>query len=197
MGVESTTIGILAHYLAIIGTVVIRFPHERVRQKQEISSYRAALRERFLVFLVFLGMYLIPSILLFKPLPTPLDVGGSTYLLIPGIIIDIAALYLFWRSHHDLGRMWSPVLETRPGHTLITSGVYAYVRHPMYTSIFLLTIAQAFLLSSAIAGVSGLICFSILYALRVPDEENMMVDMFGDQYRRYCKRTSRIIPKLL
>lgn len=197
MGFESLTVGTLVHYAALLGTVILRFPHEQVRRKQEVSSYRAKLRESVLVSVVFVGMYLIPSIILFKPLSTPIDIGGSTYLLLPGIIIDVMGLYMFWRSHHDLGRMWSPVLETRPGHTLITSGVYAYVRHPMYTSIYLMVIAQAFLLPSFIAGVSGFICFTILYVFRVPDEEKMMVGLFGDEYKQYCKRTARIIPKLL
>jgi protein-S-isoprenylcysteine O-methyltransferase Ste14 len=39
------------------------------------------------------------------------------------------AVWLFWRSHADLGRNWSPSLELREGHELVTEGVYRYVRH--------------------------------------------------------------------
>ncbi len=49
----------------------------------------------------------------------------------------VAALWLFWRSHADLGRNWSQAFELRKGHELITHGVYRVVRHPMYAAIWL------------------------------------------------------------
>ena len=45
--------------------------------------------------------------------------------------------------------------------------------HPMYTSVLLLCIAQALLLSNLIAGLSGLICFSIAYVTRIGQEEQI------------------------
>jgi protein-S-isoprenylcysteine O-methyltransferase Ste14 len=43
-----------------------------------------------------------------------------------------AAIWLFWRSHRDLGKNWSPSLEISAQQTLITHGVYRTIRHPMY-----------------------------------------------------------------
>ena len=49
----------------------------------------------------------------------------------------VAAGWLFWRSHADLGRNWSVHVRVREGHTLVTSGVYSWIRHPMYAALLL------------------------------------------------------------
>ncbi|NOT29051.1 MAG: isoprenylcysteine carboxylmethyltransferase family protein [Planctomycetes bacterium] len=46
------------------------------------------------------------------------------------------------RSHADLGTNWSITLEVREQHTLVTRGVYARVRHPMYTALLLYALGQ-------------------------------------------------------
>jgi protein-S-isoprenylcysteine O-methyltransferase Ste14 len=113
-----------------------------------------------------------------------------------GIIILAMAVWLFWRSHADLGRNWSPSLELREGHELVTEGVYRLVRHPMYASMWLWGVAQALLLQNWIAGWVSLVMFMPLYLLRVPREERMMLDEFGEEYRAYMNHTGRVIPRL-
>jgi protein-S-isoprenylcysteine O-methyltransferase Ste14 len=113
-----------------------------------------------------------------------------------GIIILAMAVWLFWRSHADLGRNWSPSLELREGHELVTEGVYRLVRHPMYASMWLWGVAQALLLQNWIAGWVSLVMFMPLYLLRVPREERMMLDEFGEEYRAYMDRTGRVISRL-
>lgn len=71
----------------------------------------------------------------------------------------ILGVYLFWRSHADLGGMWSAHLEVRKEHRLITHGIYSRIRHPMYSAIFLITLAQAMVLTNWIAGPIGLLCW--------------------------------------
>jgi len=105
-------------------------------------------------------------------------------------------VWLFWRSHGDLGRNWSPSLQLREGHELVTGGVYRSIRHPMYASMWLWGVAQALLLQNWIAGWAGLVSFVPLYLLRVPREERMMLDEFGEEYRSYMNRTGCIIPRL-
>jgi protein-S-isoprenylcysteine O-methyltransferase Ste14 len=103
---------------------------------------------------------------------------------------------MFWRSHADLGRNWSPSLQLREGHELVTEGVYRHIRHPMYASEWLWSIAQALMLQNWVAGWAGLALFTPLYVLRVPREEQMMLDQFGEEYRAYMNRTGRIVPQL-
>ena len=95
----------------------------------------------------------------------------------------------------DLKSNWSPTLEIFEGHVLVTGGIYGTIRHPMYASQWLWVAAQILLMQNWIAGPIGLIIFIPFYILRVPAEEKMMLDTFGDQYRDYLKRTGAVIPR--
>jgi len=106
------------------------------------------------------------------------------------------AIFMLWRSHADLGRNWSATLRITGQHSLITNGVYRYVRHPMYTAHLLWAIAQGLLLANWIAGWAFLLLSIPLYVVRIPKEEKMMLEHFGGQYRSYMSRTGRLIPRI-
>ena len=188
------------YFLALLAQVVIRIPHEQRRRKTRMAVERVNTLERALVSLLFVGIVFAPAIyastsLLDRanyrlPPEAQRSVGGV------GAMLMTLAIWLFWRSHADLGRNWSPSLQLREGHELVTEGVYRYVRHPMYASEWLWSIAQALLLQNWVAGWAGLALFTPLYVLRVPREEQMMLDRFGAEYRSYMNRTGRIVPQL-
>ena len=106
----------------------------------------------------------------------------------------MAGLWLFFRSHVDLGTNWSVTLEVREQHRLVTHGVYRRIRHPMYTSFFLYAVGQLLVLPNWVAGPSYLVPFVILFACRVRAEEEMMREQFGDEYVAYMTRTKRLVP---
>jgi protein-S-isoprenylcysteine O-methyltransferase Ste14 len=114
-----------------------------------------------------------------------------------GVATLCGALWLFYRSHRDLGQNWSISLAIRDEHRLVTSGVYRFIRHPMYSSFFLLAFAQFLLLPNWFAGASGLVGIGVLYAFRIRQEERMMLDRFGAEYRDCMARTKRLIPWVL
>ena len=90
---------------------------------------------------------------------------------------------------------WSPSLEIREKHELITRGIYGVIRHPMYASQWLWVIAQPLLLQNWLAGVVNLVIFIPFYFMRVKAEEALMLDSFGEQYREYMKKTGAVLPK--
>ncbi len=112
-----------------------------------------------------------------------------------GIVIFVFGVWLLWRSHEDLGRNWRPTLEIVEQPTLVTEGVYQRIRHPMYAAHLLYAVGQALLLQNWLAGLSALAVFLPLYALRVPREEAMLLEHFGEAYRVYADRTGRILPR--
>ena len=114
--------------------------------------------------------------------------------LVAGAICLGVGLWLFYRSHADLGTNWSIALEVHEGHRLITEGIYQRVRHPMYLSLALYSIGLALVIPNWIAGPSNLIAFALLFALRVRAEERMMMERFGAEYAAYSARTSRLVP---
>ncbi|MEO0573197.1 MAG: protein-S-isoprenylcysteine O-methyltransferase [Bacteroidota bacterium] len=175
----------------------IRRPFEKRNKANAINVDKKDNQEKWLLGLVFLGMSVLPFLYVVSPwldfanydLPFPLNVIGAVSLLPTAI--------LFYRSHKDLGRNWSVSLEIRDEHHLVTKGVYEYIRHPMYTAIWLWVICQALLLQNYIAGLSGIISFGLLYLIRVGKEERMMKMQFGEQYETYKQKTKRLIPHLL
>lgn len=113
-----------------------------------------------------------------------------------GTMVFAGAIFMLWRSHADLGRNWSATLRITGRHSLVTSGVYHRIRHPMYTAHLLWAIAQGLLLSNWLAGWAFLVLSIPLYLMRIPKEEQMMLEHFGGQYRSYMSRTGRLIPRI-
>ena len=113
-----------------------------------------------------------------------------------GTVVFVGAIFMLWRSHADLGRNWSATLRITGQHSLVTNGVYRNVRHPMYTAHLLWAIAQGLLLANWIAGWAFLVLSIPLYLVRIPKEEQMMIEHFGEEYRAYKSRTGRLIPRI-
>ena len=109
-----------------------------------------------------------------------------------GTIAQLPFLWLFWRSHADLGRNWSPGLEVRQDHALVTSGVYAWTRHPMYVAIWMSALAQPLLIYNWIAGALVIPACAALWFVRVPNEEAMMRETFGAAYDDYAGKVGRL-----
>jgi protein-S-isoprenylcysteine O-methyltransferase Ste14 len=99
------------------------------------------------------------------------------------------------RRSQPPGRRYS--LSEAVGHHLVTEGIYGRIRHPIYASLLLWGAAQVVLLQNAVAGWGGAAAAVLVWVLRVPAEEKMMVDAFGDEYRRYMTRTGRVLPRVM
>lgn len=186
----------LTYWLAIIAQIAIRMPFVKGKKNEAKVESRAGSQEKLILILLSVSGFLTP---LLYSVTNWLDFANYS---LPdwagwlGIGLILAALWVFWRGHHDLGLNWSPTLEIRSEHKLITNGIYGVIRHPMYASQWLWVIAQSLLLQNWLAGFLSVLVWTVFYFLRVPPEEKMMLDTFGDTYREYIKRTGAVIPKL-
>jgi protein-S-isoprenylcysteine O-methyltransferase Ste14 len=173
---------------------IIRFkPNIRARKTRINFTSRSA-SERFSMICSQLGLGIIPGIWVFSGWPSGFDHKIGPLSIVIGAGLFAFSLYLFRKTHKQLGKMWSHSLDLREDHKLVTRGVYEKVRHPMYSAFWLWAVSPPFLLANWVAGIAGIVGFGILYFLRVGQEEKMMEDRFGDQYREYSRRTKRIIP---
>lgn len=149
-----------------------------------------------MLILILCAAIIIPLIYIISPWLNFADYHLPFWAATIGIIIFIISLLIFLKSHVDLGKNWHASLEIKDNHTLIANGIYKTIRHPMYFSFALWSIAQCFLLQNYIAGFSTLVIDIIMYFIRVPKEEQMMIDQFGEEYRAYMKQTGRLFPKI-
>lgn len=152
--------------------------------------------DRALVLAAGVCLAVVPFVYLFSPWLDFADYRGPRWMPWAGGSVFAAAVGLLWRAHADLGRHWSPTLGLRADHALVTGGVYAHIRHPMYAAHWLWAIAQALLLHNWIAGPCLLVAFLPLYLARVPREEVALAERFGAAYRAYARQTGRLVPRL-
>ncbi|MEM8999557.1 MAG: protein-S-isoprenylcysteine O-methyltransferase [Bacteroidota bacterium] len=179
-----------------ISMFLIRYPYAQRNKTNIIKVNQKSTQEKGLLGFTALGMMLLPAFYVATPY-----LGFANYQLpdvlgIVGMVLLSPASILFYLSHRDLGRNWSASLEIREQHNLVSTGIYKYIRHPMYTAIWIWVFCQALLLQNYIAGLSGFISFGLLYFLRVGKEERMMEKVFGQKYVAYKEKTKRLMPKL-
>jgi protein-S-isoprenylcysteine O-methyltransferase Ste14 len=180
--------------IGAIGWYVIRQPYARRSRRTTTVRRTDRARELGLLTVSLTGLGIIPAIYVSTGFPQFAEYPFRPWLAWLGTGVFACALWLFHRTHKDLGRNWSVTLEVRESHTLITGGVYARVRHPMYSAFWLWALAQALLLPNWFAGLSGILGFGTLFLFRLKREEDLMLATFGDEYRRYMARTWRVLP---
>lgn len=185
----------IVYWIGMAAEIAIRVPWQKNRKAAK-TDQRVSQTERILLGLLWVVMFIFPLIysvtnwLDFANYTLPLWMGCL------GVVLMGCALFVFTRAHKDLKSNWSPSLEIFESHTLVTNGIYKYIRHPMYASQWIWGIAQILLLWNWMAGPLDLLFFILFYILRVRAEEKMMQDKFGDQYREYMKKTGGVIPRI-
>jgi protein-S-isoprenylcysteine O-methyltransferase Ste14 len=190
-------VGEVTWFAGLVAWYIIRYPFERRAKKAEVTKSRFGRREACLLALAFVGLCAVPLGYSLTGFPASLDRPATPGITSLGVATLCAALFVFYRSHLDLGRNWSISLELRREHKLVTTGVYRLVRHPMYSSFFLFALAQFFLIPNWLAGVSGLLGVGMLYGFRFRQEERMMLEYFPAEYRSYMALTKRLIPWII
>ena len=186
---------IFAIDLIFIAIIRIYFGKHRL-----ITQYKISINpiiERINSYLVSFGMIYFPLMnILF-------GYFDKFYIEIPNIfkiissVILTADIILFYLSHKDLADNWSPFLEIKDKQKLIKTGIYKYIRHPMYLSMWIFSIFEGFVLSNYFIGIFGIVTWANLYFVRVSNEEKMMLDIFGEEYEKYIENSGRLFPKIL
>ena len=178
----------------MIGALV-RISYARPTPKDATAARRPHRLDTALTLLTGLGMFAAPVVYLASDWLDFADYWRPDWLGWGGVPLFAAADWLLWRSHAELGRNWSPTVAVREGHALITRGVYRRIRHPMYLAHWVWAVAQVLLLANWVAGPAMLVLFAMHYFIRVPSEERLMREIFGEAYREHEARTGRCWPK--
>jgi protein-S-isoprenylcysteine O-methyltransferase Ste14 len=122
------------------------------------------------------------------------DHDGFNRITLLGIVMIITGITFRALAVRYLGKYFTPTVQIREDHHLITTGPYSIVRHPSYTGAFLAIIAGAVVLESLAGFIISCMAMIIAYYVRIGIEETELTARFGDDYRNYKKRTKMIIP---
>lgn len=98
-------------------------------------------------------------------------------------------------AHRALGSNYTPGLRTKAVHQIVAEGIYAWIRHPMYSSFFVLLASYFLLTTDSLIGLLGL-GYSLFLVERAGHEEQMLIKQFGDEYRAYMQSTGRFLSSL-
>ena len=180
---------------AIAGLIAIRAPHGKRSRTVPVKRRAVGPLERVLLLFAVASTF-VPLVWLWRPVFPFAEYPLEPVPYAAGLVLVAVGLWLFHRSHADLGTNWSITLELREGHTLVTEGVYRRIRHPMYAALFLYSIGLALVVPNWVVGPIYLVSFGLLFAFRVRREERLMRDEFGPAYDGYCARTKRLVPAL-
>ncbi len=160
------------------------------KREQGLTSRLAGLLG--MIGFVAVLMYAIhPTWLAWSSLPLPL------WLRWGGIGMALLGFALLQWAQNTLGKNWSDTPRMIKEQSLITSGPYQYIRHPIYTAFLLILGSTFFSAANWLIGLAWIGMTALEVASRIGFEENLMLEYFGDQYREYMKRTGRLLPKLI
>jgi protein-S-isoprenylcysteine O-methyltransferase Ste14 len=188
----------LPYRIAVGGTWIIgyaiRLYYERQARKVQRVGARHLTRDRIFYWLVF-AAFVLALAYAFSPLLDAAHVPLPAAVRWLGLAFAVLGVALLRATHDALGRNWSGKLEIAAGHQFIVVGPYRRVRHPMYTALFCIALAYSLLSSNWIVAGANILAVALMYFARVSDEEQMLIDQFGDEYRAYMLRTGRLLPR--
>ena len=146
-----------------------------------------------ILFMIFFFMVIPVGVLTvwfgFLLLPIPWLVAW----LVCGVIFALG-IYVWVLSKREFDRSGQN-LHSKTGVTLITSGIYAPIRHPHYLALMLFSLSIAIGFKSLVSLLIAIVNVIVGYWFTL-EEEKELIQQFGDGYREYKARVPMFIPKL-
>ena len=119
--------------------------------------------------------------------------ASSSFPQIAGLVLTIIGLFIAIIARKMLADNWSSNVELKKDHTLITTGIYKYVRHPIYTGIIFMGIGTIAVVQSIIT-VFFYVIVTVFLIYKFKKEEQLLLKHFPKEYPEYMKKTKALIP---
>ncbi len=184
----------IAIYAVFFG-VRIRYRVESVRREPE-RRQKTVSRASKILMIAILG-YLVSIVLYMLDVPwiSWTRLAFPTWLRWLGVIGAASSILLVAWTHRALGRQYAAELAIQKDHVLVTTGPYARTRHPMYLALNAFSFSMAMTTSNLLV-----LLFAILVILPFPwiarEEEQVLLETFGEDYREYMRRTGKFFPRI-
>jgi protein-S-isoprenylcysteine O-methyltransferase Ste14 len=195
---DDTVFRVLAAAVVIvmIGTSIY-FRHRADRQGGRVSRAEEPPLVRYglsisglLGFGGLLAYFGFPSLLAWTMVPVPVELRWVGLAL--ALVSALVTVWIF----RTLGNNVTRTVVAREGATLVTTGPYRFVRHPLYSNGALAFMALSLVTRSWWFVVCVLAALALL-AIRTRQEEAHLEARFGDAWRRYAAKTGRFLPRLV
>ena len=122
--------------------------------------------------------------------------GVGPYLVLTiGIITITSSIfsYAFWIQAVLISKIDREVENNK----LVTTGIYAYVRHPIYAAFFYIAIGLILISQNIILFILPVLFWAFLTVAMIKTEEKWLIEKFGEDYIDYSKKVNRFLPKVI
>lgn len=110
------------------------------------------------------------------------------------VIFLMLAILLSWTSTRALGKHLRFDAALSLDHELVQSGIYRFLRHPIYASMLCLLLGTGFMITPMMLFLPAILIFLIGTEIRVRVEDNLLSSHFGDRFRQYQQGVSAYVP---
>lgn len=184
---------LLTYILGIIDTLIRPFS-ESIQKDATINPiYSLIILVLFLLNPVIIALSFYESKLLISHY---LPFWDNLVVSLLGIFILVIGGLIVIMGRYQLKQFGSGVLTIEDNHQLITTGIFRYIRHPIYAGSIIGVFGFYFAFHSLIVLIVLTITYFIIFRHRLLFEEKMLVEEFGKDYREYMKQTKKLIPYL-
>lgn len=111
---------------------------------------------------------------------------------IAGVVLCALGIGVAIYGRFYLGSNWGLPMTRKANPDLVTTGPYAFVRHPIYSGLLLAMIGSA--LAESVTWAIALLIFGPYFVYSARVEEHTMADAFPEQYPAYQERTKMLVP---
>ncbi|MCZ2075932.1 MAG: isoprenylcysteine carboxylmethyltransferase family protein [Bryobacterales bacterium] len=175
--------------------VVFSVNHARVRRRrgvEDASARRNDLRAPVSMLGLLLEGVAIGILFVFRrPLEAVSGVEAAA-----AMVIAPASVLLSWYALRHLGQQWRVKAVVTEGHELVTTGPYRLVRHPIFLSLFGMALATALLITQWAAIVAAVLVYIVGTEIRIRAEDRILLERFGEKFRRYQHAVPAYLPFL-
>ena len=112
------------------------------------------------------------------------------------IVLLVTGVAIRWTAIFTLGRWFTSNVAIGEGQRLIQAGLYRHIRHPAYTGTLVAFAAIGVALRNWLSIIIIIVPITAAFLYRIRIEEAALVDVFGQDYLRYCKSTRCLLPGL-
>ena len=157
--------------------------------KKTVKNTGGGVLRFFFYFFIALFIYLQYSVgfLSIKLWPNTLAIK-----IIADVVTFVGLLIMLW-ARKTLDRNWSANIVLKENHELITSGPYAFVRHPIYTGLSLMVLGVVLYVDTLAFTIFFILFFFGAY-YKAKKEEKLLISHFSNKYIEYKKKTKVLIP---
>lgn len=180
--------------LFLVGVAVTMLATQPTPKLEEARKHKSS--DRYSFHAILLGAVLSQITCVIEWAYAPVHLSGIASIIVTaiGATLAISGLAIRIWAIRTLGPLFTATVQITRGHVLVTSGPYAFVRHPSYLGAYLAFVGAGLVLGAPIGTAITAAAMFAIYRFRISAEEATLSSEFGRVYASYAQNTKRLIP---